>query len=76
MLHEEGGKFGINATIRPGFRNPDDTRGGCVQEGAKILDVFGENDAALGDSQLIDRRVGKTAEIEVMFDVFDVKVCI
>ena len=76
VLHEEGGEFGINATIRPGFRNPDDTGGVWVQEGAKIFDVFGENDAALGDSQFIDRRVGKAAEIEVMLDVFDVKACI
>ena len=76
VLHEEGGEFGINAAIRPGFRNPDDTGGVCLQEGAKIFDVFGENDAALGDSQLKDRRVGKAGEIEVMLDVFDIKAFI
>ena len=76
MFHEEGGKFGINAEIRPSFRNTDDAGGVFPKEDAKIFDVFGKNNAALGDSKRIDLRIGKAPEIKVMLDVLDVKAFI
>jgi hypothetical protein len=47
-----------------------------LQEWAKILDVIGENDASLGQGQLIDCWVSQTAEMEIVLDVFDIKVFI
>ena len=76
VSHEKRSKLSINAGIRPSFRNTDDARGVFPKEDAKIFDVFGKNNAALGDSKRIDLRIGKATEIKVMLDVLDVKAFI
>jgi len=76
VAHEKGGKFCINAAIRPGFWNPDDTGGVFPKEWAEVFDVFGENEAVLRDSKLIDLWIREAGEIEIVLDVFDIKALI
>jgi hypothetical protein len=73
---EEGSQFCINAVIRPGFGNANDAGGVFPKEWAEVFDVFCENDAALGDSECIDGRIGQAGEIEIVLDVFDIKAFI
>src|SRR5262245_15784039 len=47
-----------------------------LEEGTKIFCVFREDDAPLLDGKRKDLRVGKASKIEVMLDMFDVKVFI
>jgi hypothetical protein len=58
------------------FRNTDDPRGAFPKERTEVFDVDRQNNAALGESKLVDVRVGKAGEIEIMLDVFDVEVVI
>lgn len=76
VLHEECGEFCIQPSGWPSFRNADDTRRVFPKKLAKAFDIFGKNDAALGEGKGINLRIGKAGQIQFMRDVFDIKVFI
>ena len=76
MAHQQGCQFAINAVRRPVFGNADDPGAVLPQKRPKVFDVDRENDASLLARQLVDCGVGKSGEMKVVLDVFDVEVCI
>ena len=58
------------------MRDADDTRCVVPEERTEIFDITCENDASLGDGEFIERWVGHTTQMQVLFDMFHVKAFI